>query len=198
RGRPYARRSLDSRGRVPPNTVFLRPESLVLEAAINIEASPPAVLPPSRTTTVARAGFQPDVSAVCPPSPVILDHFDFDRDSPKAAHRTRIGTLAQQIVDSQTGSDPIHTLCILGHTDSIGGEAYNQDLGARRAIAVARELESALETRQPGLAATLGLTVESRGEEAPGAPNTSPANRPHNRKVEIFLYRRWLSFGMDE
>src|SRR5205085_9051369 len=89
-------------------------------------------------------------------------------------------------------------LCILGHTDSIGGEAYNQDLGARRAIAVARELESALETRQPGLAATLGLTVESRGEEAPGAPNTSPANRAHNRKVEIFLYRRWLSFGMDE
>ena len=125
-----------------------------------LEASPPVTLPPARTTTVARAGFRPDVSVLCPPPPLILDKFDFDGDRPKAAHRTRLGTLGQEIVDSQTGSDPIHTLCILGHTDSVGGETYNQDLAARRAIAVANELETALEARQPGLAATLGRTVE--------------------------------------
>ncbi len=207
RVRPFARRLLDSRGRVPPNTVFLRPEVFPSGAAIptpevalpvgqggwgDIEASPPVTLPPARPTTVARVGFQPDVSVLCPPPPVILDQFDFDADRPKAAHRTRIGTLAQEIVDSQTSSDPIHTLCILGHTDNVGGEAYNQDLGARRAIAVANELEAALETRRPGLAATLGRTVESRGEEAPLVPNTSAANRARNRRVEIFLNRRWL------
>jgi len=207
RVRPFARRLLDSRGCVPPNTVFLRPEVVQSGAAIptpevalplgqggweDIEASPLATLPPARPTTVARVGFQPDVSVLCPPPPVILDQFDFDADRPKAAHRARIGTLAQEIVDSQTSADPIHTLCILGHTDNVGGEAYNRDLGARRAIAVANELESALETRRPGLAATLGLSVESRGEEAPLVPNTSAATRARNRRVEIFLNRRWL------
>jgi outer membrane protein OmpA-like peptidoglycan-associated protein/pimeloyl-ACP methyl ester carboxylesterase len=157
----------------------------------DIEAVPPVVLPPARATTVPRAGFRPDVSVLCPPPPVILERFEFDGGRPKAAHRARIGTLAQEIIDSQTGADPIHTLCILGHTDDIGSETDNQDLGAQRAIAVATELEAAIESRQPGLAATLGLTVESRGEEAPLVPNTSTTNRLRNRRVEIFLNRRW-------
>jgi hypothetical protein len=35
------------------------------------------------------------------------------------------------------------------------------------------------------------LPVELRGEEAPPVPNTSTANRLRNRRVEIFLNRRW-------
>jgi hypothetical protein len=188
----FARRLCDAGNRVLPDTLLLRP--LARDGWIEglEEAGPPATLPAPRTTSIARAGFTVDVSVLCPPPPVVLDNFDFDRDRPKAAHRTRIGTLAQQIVDSQTGSDPIHTVCILGHTDSAGAETYNEDLAARRAIAVATELDAALEARRPGLAATLGRTAESRGEEAPVAPNDSAANRGRNRRVEIFLNRRWV------
>lgn len=188
----FARRLCDAGNRVLPDTLLLRPLARSGWIEGLEEAAPPAVLPPARTTTIARAGFTADVSVLCPPPPVVLDNFDFDRDRPKAAHRTRIGTLAQEIVDSQAGTDPIHTICILGHTDSAGVETYNEDLAARRAIAVATELEAALESRRPGLAATLGRTVESRGEEAPVAPNDSAANRGRNRRVEVFINRRWV------
>jgi pimeloyl-ACP methyl ester carboxylesterase len=214
---PFARRILDRLKRMLPSQILIRlkqpddkpasfdswspldkwveeselflPQEIISEY---LEATPPATVPPARTTSIARPGFRPDLSVLCPPPPLILDKFSFDGDRPKAAHLTRIGTLAQEIVNSQTSPDPIHTLCILGHTDRIGAETYNQDLAARRAIAVANELETAIETRQPGLAATLGRTVESRGEEAPLVPNTSAANRERNRRVEIFLNRRWI------
>lgn len=62
RSRPFARRMLDSRGRVPPNTVFLRPNDFPSDAANatpevalpvgqggrgDIEASPSAIVPPA-------------------------------------------------------------------------------------------------------------------------------------------------------
>jgi hypothetical protein len=52
------------------------------------------VLSPARSPTLARAGFRPDVSILCPP-PVIFEQFEFDGGRPKAAQRTRIGTSAQ-------------------------------------------------------------------------------------------------------
>jgi hypothetical protein len=188
----FARRLCDASRRVLPDTLLLRPLARAGSIESLEEAVPPATLPAPRTTSIARSGFAADVSVLCPPPPVVLDNFDFDRDRPKTAHRTRIGTLAQEIVDSQIGTDPIHTICILGHTDSAGDETYNVDLAARRAIAVSTELDAALEARRPGLASTLGRTVESRGEEAPIAPNDSAANRGRNRRVEIFLNRRWV------
>jgi outer membrane protein OmpA-like peptidoglycan-associated protein/dienelactone hydrolase len=160
-----------------------------------VEQTTPPVIPPPRQTTVTHTGFRPDVTVLCPPPPVILDNFDFDEDRLKPAHQTQIDTLAQTIFDSQSTADPVHTLCVLGHTDSAGPETHNRDLGARRAIAIANRLEAAIDARQAGLSATLGLTIESRGEEAPLVPNTSAANRARNRRVEIFVNQRWVSSG---
>lgn len=78
---------------------------------------------------------------------------------------------------------PEKVLIIIGHTDSIGDERYNYDLGLRRARSVAAYLQS--------LGITAPMKVESRGETAPVAPNTlpdggdNPAGRSKNRRVNI-------------
>ncbi|QEP42483.1 OmpA family protein [Ectothiorhodospiraceae bacterium BW-2] len=68
---------------------------------------------------------------------------------------------------------------IIGHTDSRGRESYNQQLSERRAASVERYL-----SEQRHIEATR-LQSSGRGESQPLAPNTSPAGRQQNRRVEI-------------
>ena len=71
-----------------------------------------------------------------------------------------------------------------GHTDNVGGAAYNLTLSKARADAVRAFLQS-----RPGLA---GLTITTRGLGAtrPIVPNDSDANRQKNRRVEILIRKR--------
>jgi outer membrane protein OmpA-like peptidoglycan-associated protein len=69
---------------------------------------------------------------------------------------------------------------VVGHTDSIGSEAYNQALSLRRAEAVV----DALVAR--GVPASR-LSAVGRGESEPRADNTTEAGRQLNRRVEIFV-----------
>jgi outer membrane protein OmpA-like peptidoglycan-associated protein len=69
-----------------------------------------------------------------------------------------------------------------GHTDSIGDDAFNDELSERRAQAVAGVLRDA----RPDLR----LTVTGHGERQPIAENESdgkdnPAGRAKNRRVEV-------------
>lgn len=68
---------------------------------------------------------------------------------------------------------------IVGHTDSIGSEEYNQKLSERRANAV-RDYFVA-----HGIAA-LRLTTEGRGESEPIASNETKEGRYQNRRVELY------------
>jgi outer membrane protein OmpA-like peptidoglycan-associated protein len=72
------------------------------------------------------------------------------------------------------------TLTIVGHTDNVGGAAYNQKLSQERAVAVAHYLES--KDVNPVRLATSG-----KGESAPIASNGSDAGRQANRRVEILV-----------
>ncbi len=72
------------------------------------------------------------------------------------------------------------TLTIVGHTDNVGGAAYNQKLSQERALAVAHYLES--KDVNPVRLATSG-----KGETAPIASNSSESGRQANRRVEIFV-----------
>jgi outer membrane protein OmpA-like peptidoglycan-associated protein len=72
------------------------------------------------------------------------------------------------------------TLTIVGHTDNVGGVAYNQKLSQDRAVAVAHYLES--KDVNPVRLATSG-----KGESAPVASNSSDAGRQANRRVEILV-----------
>ncbi len=69
---------------------------------------------------------------------------------------------------------------VVGHTDNVGSEAYNQRLSERRAQAVADYL-----IRRGVNPAR--IHTEGRGESEPRASNATPAGRQLNRRVEIFL-----------
>src|SRR5262245_14927523 len=73
---------------------------------------------------------------------------------------------------------------IEGHTDSIGSDAYNQQLSERRAGSVASALEN------DGVSAQR-VTAKGYGKRYPVAPNNNsdgtdnPAGRAKNRRVEV-------------
>lgn len=70
------------------------------------------------------------------------------------------------------------TVDVLGHTDSVGSETYNQRLSENRARSVAEYLAS--QGIQPAR-----LLMAGRGESQPIASNATPEGRARNRRVEI-------------
>lgn len=69
---------------------------------------------------------------------------------------------------------------IIGHTDSTGTDAYNQQLSMKRAASVKGYLtnQGVYEPR---------TRTEGRGESVPVASNANSEGRSRNRRVEIFL-----------
>jgi outer membrane protein OmpA-like peptidoglycan-associated protein len=72
------------------------------------------------------------------------------------------------------------TLTIVGHTDNVGSDAYNQQLSERRARSVAQYFESQRVN-------ALRLATAGKGESQPVASNGSEAGRQANRRVEIYV-----------
>lgn len=68
-------------------------------------------------------------------------------------------------------------ISVVGHTDSDGSDAYNQDLSLRRAQSVA------------AFGRDFGVTavIDGQGENSPVAPNDSRTNKAKNRRVEIAI-----------
>lgn len=69
---------------------------------------------------------------------------------------------------------------VIGHTDSVGSDTYNQGLSERRAQAVARYLE------RNGIANNR-ITVSGKGESEPVADNSTNDGRAQNRRVEFVI-----------
>jgi len=67
---------------------------------------------------------------------------------------------------------------LTGHTDNIGGEAYNLELSKKRASSVKQAF---IELNVP---AEL-LEVDGAGESMPVAPNDTEQGRKKNRRVEL-------------
>jgi outer membrane protein OmpA-like peptidoglycan-associated protein len=74
----------------------------------------------------------------------------------------------------------VATVRIIGHTDSVGSDAFNQKLSEQRAASVVSFLLS------QGVAADK-LSSEGRGESEPVDSNDTDAGRAKNRRVEIHL-----------
>jgi len=72
---------------------------------------------------------------------------------------------------------------VAGHTDNVGKEEYNYDLGKRRADAVSRYLITK-KNLDP-----LRVVPVSYGQSAPVEDNKSAQSRAKNRRVEILVYR---------
>ena len=77
-----------------------------------------------------------------------------------------------------------YEITIVGHTDSIGSNAYNFKLSRRRAEAVKAKL------LEFGLAEDRIVGIEAMGEEQPIATNETAEGRAQNRRVEFKLVQR--------
>lgn len=101
--------------------------------------------------------------------------FDVNRSDIKPDVRDSLIGIAETVVEY-----PETTVRVIGHADSSGSDAYNQDLSRRRAEAVARFLQS------QGVAPER-LEALGRGETQPVADNETEEGRARNRRVEIRL-----------
>jgi outer membrane protein OmpA-like peptidoglycan-associated protein len=101
--------------------------------------------------------------------------FDTDSVSIKPGFHSTLDKLADVVVRYGKTS-----LTIVGHTDNVGSDQYNQKLSERRAVSVAQYFES--RRVSPLRLATLG-----KGEGAPVASNNTESGRSANRRVEIYV-----------
>ena len=107
--------------------------------------------------------------------------FDFDEATLRADAREALGQIRTVLAEY-----PDAPAEVIGHTDSKGEDAYNQDLSERRAEAVEGWLSG------NGVAAGR-LSSSGRGEAEPVADNEAPdgsddpEGRQRNRRVEILL-----------
>jgi OmpA-OmpF porin, OOP family len=99
--------------------------------------------------------------------------FDFDKAVLKPEGRAKLDDL----VSKMTGLN-LEVIIAVGHTDSVGGDAYNQSLSVRRSEAVKSYLTSkGVEKNR--------VYTEGKGEKQPVADNKTAEGRAKNRRVEI-------------
>ena len=99
--------------------------------------------------------------------------FDFD----KAIVKPEGKKLLDQVV-AQQKAIKLETIIAIGHTDSIGSDAYNQGLSERRAAAVKAYLVT------QGIDANR-ITASGKGKTQPVADNKTAAGRQKNRRVDV-------------
>lgn len=102
-------------------------------------------------------------------------YFDFDKSTLKAEGKQAIQQLASEL--NQRGAE-VKKITIVGHTDSVGSEQYNQGLSERRARSVGDYM------LENGVPASL-IQAYGQGESQPVATNKTAAGRAQNRRVEI-------------
>ncbi|HEC17438.1 MAG TPA: OmpA family protein [Sedimenticola sp.] len=105
---------------------------------------------------------------------LVNDEFDFDSAALKPDMKSALDDVARRIKASKGDEH----LLVIGHTDSVGSDAYNQRLSERRAKAAAGYLISR------GIDATR-IRTKGVGESQPVADNSTKSGRAKNRRVEI-------------
>lgn len=128
---------------------------------------PPPLPPPPPPVVVAK--------------PVIIEKgrqtldvkFDFDKSTIKGVYNDDLDDLSRVMKDY-----PDLKVTIEGHTDSIGSNAYNQNLSEERAGAVKNYMveKNAIDASR--------IATEGFGEERPIADNATAEGRAQNRRVE--------------
>lgn len=101
--------------------------------------------------------------------------FDFGSAAIKPAFRTTLDKVADVL--KRYDRSVVH---VVGHTDSVGSEAYNQRLSEQRAQSVIDYFASVGVARDR-------LRAEGRGETEPRDSNATEAGRQLNRRVEVFV-----------
>ena len=139
----------------------LRPPPAPVMAPPPPPVTPPPPPPPRAEPVSTKVTYQADA------------FFDFDKSILKPAGRAMLDDLVSKV----SGLN-LEVIIAVGHTDSIGTEAYNQRLSVRRAEAVKAYLVSKGIERNR-------VYTEGKGERQPIASNKTAAGRAQNRRVEI-------------
>ena len=138
-------------------------------AAAPAPAAPAAAAPAPRPAAPAAAAA-PVTEKITLAADVL---FDFDKSIVKPEGKSKLDDLVTRLKAVN-----LEVVIAIGHTDSVGGDAYNQKLSVRRAEAVKGYLVS------KGIPANRVYT-EGKGEKQPVASNKTKDGRAKNRRVEI-------------
>jgi OOP family OmpA-OmpF porin len=99
--------------------------------------------------------------------------FDFDKSTLKPAGKAKLDDLVGKVKGIN-----LEVIIAVGHTDSVGSDAYNQKLSVKRAESVKAYLVSkGIEKNR--------IYTEGKGEKQPVADNKTNEGRAKNRRVEI-------------
>jgi outer membrane protein OmpA-like peptidoglycan-associated protein len=130
----------------------------------------------NRKTRSLSLGEREEILAITSDKPKIdLDiQFDYNSDKITTTSMPSVQALGKALSDANLKGS---TFVVAGHTDAIGGEAYNQDLSERRADTIKRYL-----TEKYGISGTDLVTV-GYGKTKPKDPN-APMD-PINRRVQV-------------
>ena len=113
---------------------------------------------------------------------IVLDeralNFDFDKSNVKPEYYDLLKNIKEFVEQNN------YEITIVGHTDSIGSNAYNFKLSRRRAESVKAKL------LEFGLSEDRIVGIEAMGEEQPIATNATKEGRAQNRRVEFKLVKR--------
>ena len=140
----------------PPPAPAAVPAAPAVAPAAPAPAMAPTPVPVSEKITFAADAF-----------------FDFDKSVLKSEGQAKIDDVV-----SKLGSINLEVIIAVGHTDSIGTDAYNQALSLRRSEAVkAYFLSKGVDKNR--------VYTEGKGEKQPVADNKTGDGRAKNRRVEI-------------
>ena len=141
---------------VPPAPVA--PAPVAAPAPVPAPAPAPVVVAPPAATKVTYAADA---------------FFDFNKSVIKPEGKAKLDDLTSKIKDIN-----LEVIIAVGHTDSVGSDAYNQKLSIRRSEAVKAYLVSkGIEKNR--------VYTEGKGEKQPVADNKTAEGRAKNRRVEI-------------
>jgi OOP family OmpA-OmpF porin len=132
-------------------------------------------------------GAEPPKAEVPPPPPpepvyekITLSAkalFDFDKSNLKPEGKAALDDVADRI---KAKGASVVDIDIVGHTDSIGTEEYNQGLSERRANSVRDYIVSM------GVDPSI-IDVMGKGESDPVADNSTKEGRAQNRRVDVSI-----------
>ena len=147
-------------------------------AAAPMPAPPPAAAPAAPAARPAPAPAPAPAAAPQPPAATKVTYaadafFDFDKSVLKPEGKAKLDDLVGKVKNIN-----LEVIIAVGHTDSVGSDAYNQRLSVRRAESVKAYLVSkGIEKNR--------VYTEGKGEKQPVADNKTAEGRAKNRRVEI-------------